>query len=136
MDSLERRRINLTFMIDANRINASGQLQYMNALEKWKKNKVIRIMMAQPAQNEAAYGSRERAKKAYSYIFTLTESRTQKEIELIKRIGSILFPQVASNQNEQNDIEIVFNAWKYGCLLVTNDGGSHRQPGGMIGNRD
>ncbi|HUS87771.1 MAG TPA: hypothetical protein VMW91_00120 [Desulfosporosinus sp.] len=43
----------------------------MNTLEQWKKNKVIQIMMAQPAQDEAARGSRDRARKAYGYIFTL-----------------------------------------------------------------
>ncbi|RJP39751.1 MAG: hypothetical protein C4548_11425 [Desulfobacteraceae bacterium] len=136
MKNQNLRRINYRFQIDANRINASGQLIYMNTLEQLKKNKVIRIMMAQPAQDEAAHGSRDRAKKAYGYIFTLTESRTQKEAELLKRIEGILFPQGAVNQNEKNDIEIVFNAWKYGCILVTSDGGSRRQPGGILGNRD
>lgn len=92
--------------------------------------------MAQPAQEEAAHGNHYRAIKAYGYIFTMTESRTQKEAELLKRIEDILFPQGATTQNEKNDIEIVFNAWKYGCILVTNDGGSRRQPGGILGNRD
>lgn len=136
MKDQDRRRVNARFQIDANRINASGQLQHMNILEQWKKNKVIRIMMAQPAQDEAARGSSDRARKAYSYILTLTESRTQKEAEIIKRIEGILFPQGASKQNEKNDIEIVFNAWKYGCILVTSDGGSRRQPGGILGNRN
>ena len=69
MNNQDRRRINYRFQIDANRINASGQLQYMNTLEQWKKNKVIRIMMAQKAQDEAAHGNRNRARKAYSYCF-------------------------------------------------------------------
>jgi hypothetical protein len=33
-------------------------------------------------------------------------------------------------------VEIVFNARKYGCILVTNDGGSRSQPGGILGNRE
>ena len=34
-----------------------------------------------------------------------------------------------------NDIEIVFNAAKYEGILVTADGGSRRQLGGILGNR-
>ena len=33
-------------------------------------------------------------------------------------------------------MEIVFNASKYERILVTNDGGSARQSGGILGNRD
>jgi len=132
----DRRRIHRTFQIDANRINSTGRLQNMNTLERWHKDKVITIIMAQPAQDEAAYGSSNRARKAYRYILTMTVSRTPKEFELLKRIEGILFPQGASTQNEKNDIEIVFNAWKYCCILVTNEGGSRRQPGGILGNRD
>jgi acetate kinase len=108
----------------------------MNILERWHNDKVIKIMMAQPAQDEAAYGSRNRAKKAYKYICTMTESHTPKEIELLKSIENILFPAGASTKNEKNDIEIVFNARKYGCTLITNDGGSRRQRCGILGKRD
>lgn len=136
MSDYDRRRIHRYFQIDANRINSSGRLEYMNTLERWHKNKVIKIKMAQPAQDEAAHGNHYRARKAYSYIFTMTKSRTQKEAELLECIENILFPRGASTKNEKNDIEIVFNAWKYGCILVTNDGSSRRQPGGILGNRD
>jgi hypothetical protein len=76
----------------------------MNTLERWHKDKVIKIKMAQPAQDEAAHGGRDRARKAYGYIFTMTESRTPKEADLLKRIEGILFPKGASTQNEKNDI--------------------------------
>ncbi|OGR06425.1 MAG: hypothetical protein A3K23_00960 [Desulfobacca sp. RBG_16_58_9] len=136
MSDYDRRLIYMFFQIDANRINSSGRLEYMNKLERWHKDGVIRIKMAEPAQDEAAHGSRDRARKAYEYISTMTESTTPKEIELLKSIERILFREGASTQNERNDIEIVFNAWKYGCILVTNDGGSRCQPGGILGNRD
>jgi len=108
----------------------------MNTLEMWHKNKVIKIRMAQPAHDEAAYGDRKRARKAYGYIFTMTECHTPKELQMLKHIESILFPKGAITDNQKNDIEIAFNAWKYACILVTNDGGSRRQPGGILGNRD
>jgi hypothetical protein len=135
MSDHDRRRIHYTFLIDANRINSSGRLQHMNTLEKWHKDKVIRILMPQIAQDEAAHGSSERARKAYGYIMTLTESSSEDE-RLLNAIANILFPDGTATQNEKNDIEIVFNAWKYAGTLVTNDGGSHRQPGGILGSRD
>jgi hypothetical protein len=136
MNDDDRRRIpGVRFLIDANRINSSGQLQNMNILERWRKDKVITIMLPQAAQEEAAHGSRDRARKAYGYIFTMTKSRPEDKT-LLNTIENILFPQGATTQNEKNDIEIVFNARKYGGQLVTNDGGSRRQPGGILGNRD
>jgi hypothetical protein len=108
----------------------------MNTLERWHNNQIIRIMMAEPAQYEAAHGSGNRAKKAYGYIFTMTKSQTPQEIELLNSIERILFPGGASTQNEKNDVEILFNAYKYKCILITNDGGSRRQPGGILGTRD
>ena len=135
MGNQDLRRINYRFQVDANRINASGQLQYINTIEKWHKDKVIRIMMAQKAQDEAAHGNRNRARKAYSYIVSLTRS-SKENIQLFNEIEKIMFPKGATTQNEKNDVEIVFNARKYGCILVTNDGDSRRQPGGILGNRD
>jgi hypothetical protein len=136
-DDSERRRIrNHRFMIDANRINASGRLQHMNQLEGWWLNRVVSIQMAEPAQQEAARGSRDRARKAYGYIYSKTMARTAEEMDLLREIESILFPGGARTEGERRDVEIVFNARKYLCILVTNDGASRRQPGGILGNRD
>ncbi|KAF0117446.1 MAG: hypothetical protein FD151_2364 [bacterium] len=88
MSDHDRRRIRYTFLIDANRINSRGRLQHMNTLERWCKDKVIRILMPQTAQDEAAHGSRERARKAYGYIMTLTESRPEDE-KLLNAIANI-----------------------------------------------
>src|SRR5674476_365811 len=92
--------------------------------------------MSQPAQDEVAHGNSARARKAYGVIFTETECHTPKEKQLCKGIECVLFPQGALTQSQKNDVKIVFNATKYGCILVTNDGGSRRQPGGILGNRE
>ena len=55
--------------------------------------------------------------------------------ERLQQIERILFPQGAHNDNQRRDVEIVFNAGKYGAILVTNDGDSRSQPGGILGNR-
>jgi len=77
-----------------------------------------------------------RTEKAYSYISTETLASTPDEARMLRKIKDILFPRGVKNINERNDVEILFNAWKYGAILITDDGGSKRQPGGILGNRD
>jgi len=130
------RNVFLDFHIDTNRINAKSCLKYMNILERWYENDVIYIEMAEVAQNEAANrGSSLRSEKAYSYIATETLARTPDEFRMLRQIIEVLFPNGIKSTNEKNDVEIVFNAWKYGRILVTDDGGSKKQPGGILGSR-
>jgi hypothetical protein len=122
------------FHIDTNRINSSGQLDSMNQLEAWAREGVINIDMSAVAQQEAVgRGSGRRAEKAHSYIFSETLANTPDEQEEMRQIEQILFPAGVNNQNQRNDVEIVFNALKYTRILVTNDGDSKSQPGGILG---
>lgn len=132
----DRRSVYRCFHIDANRVNARGRLPFMNQLEKWRADGVIRIEMAEPAQEEAARGRGDRARKAYGHVYTRTMARTSEEKELLRRIEEAVFPGGAATPGERRDVEILFNARKYGCILVTADGASRRQPGGILGNRD
>ncbi|MFX0195308.1 MAG: hypothetical protein ACFFCW_04220 [Candidatus Hodarchaeota archaeon] len=130
------RYLYLDFQIDTNRINSKANLSSMNILERWDQEGVIHIDMAEVAQEEATKGrDSNRSRKAYGYIATETLASTADEALLLKKIESILFPVGAANRNERNDVEIVFNAHKYGSILVTDDGGSRRQKGGILGNR-
>ncbi len=136
MSDYDHRYAYRCFHIDTNRINASGSLEFMNQLERWHEAGVIQIEMAERAQGEAARGGASRAHKAYGYVYTMTMAGTKEEADYLRRIEGVLFPDGVKSQNEQNDVEIVFNAKKYGCILVTDDGGSHKQPGGILGNRE
>src|SRR5262249_53974748 len=108
----------------------------MNQLETWHEAGVILMHMSNVAQSEARAGrDGARSKKAISYIFALTKITTDGERHDLRAIERGLFPRRARNQNEGNDVEIVFNAKKYGAVLVTADGGSRRQPGGILGRR-
>lgn len=128
------RNLFLDFHIDTNRINAKSCLKYMNILEHWHENDVIYMEMSEIAQNEAANrGSPLRSEKAYSYIATETLAGTPDEFRMLRQIIEVLFPNGIKSTNEKNDVEIVFNAWKYGRILVTDDGGSKKQPGGILG---
>lgn len=134
---MPERYVYLDFHIDTNRINAESRLNYMNILERWFEDNVIYLEMSEVAQNEAVKSeSSIRTEKAYTYVASETLASTSDEIRILKQVKKILFPDGIKSINEKNDVEIVFNAWKYNQILITDDGGSKRQPGGILGNRD
>jgi hypothetical protein len=129
------RYVHVEFQVDANRVNARGKLEAMNQLERWYRDGVIAIQMSEVAQAEAARGDRARASKAHSYIFSQTLATTDREQQMLERIASILFPGGIRSVQDTNDVEVVFNAFKYECILVTADGDSKSQPRGILGSR-
>ena len=99
------------FHIDANLINARQRLPAVNQLEKWFSDGVILIDMSGTARTEAKAGNDgQRDRKA-------------------NRHG-------AQTDSQRNDVKIVAGAAKYQAILVTADGASKSQPGGILGNRD
>lgn len=131
------RSVAVTVHLDANRINSRGRLEHVNQLERWHEAGVILLEMARPAQEEAKAGTdSRRRRKALGHIFTLTYADTGREQRRLKQIEEVLFSGKATTQNERNDVEIVFNADKYGAILVTADGASKSQPGGILGHRE
>jgi hypothetical protein len=132
----QERFVYVSLHVDANRVNARTTLPNMNRLEKWRDDEVILMQMSRTAQEEAAAGgSAARSQKARSYIFTLTGNLIDEERRQVDAIERVLFPIGAVTPNERNDVDVVFNATKYGAILVTADGASKRQPGGILGNR-
>ena len=123
-------------MIDTNRANAKGVLEAMNQLQKWAEDGVIDLIVSDTAREEiASGGSPARARRAQRLLYTQALKGTDEEVRIMSQIGAILFPRGARDSNQRNDVDIVFQSWKYKYALVTNDGGSRRQPGGMLGNR-
>ena len=131
----EQRFVHRGFQIDANRINARGGEANMNRLEQWRANGIIEIVMSECAATEAAFGGPLQARKAMTYIQSQTVATTPPEVLMLRNIEAALFPRGADTVGKQHDVEIVFNAQKYGRILVTKDGGSKRQPGGILGRR-
>lgn len=128
------RHVYLDFHIDTNRINSQLKLKYMNVLEQWHERDIIYIAMSEVAQKEAVKnGDGDRAEKAYAYVATETLARTSDELKVLRQIQELLFPHGIKSRNEWNDVEVVFNAHKYFAILITNDGGSGRQPNGILG---
>lgn len=132
---LERRRLYIPVLhIDTNLINARQKLAAVNRLEKWAADDVILINMSGVAHAEAqADGNAARARKANQQIYTATDVERD---GLYQRIASALFPKGVTTQNQENDVGIVHEAAKYAAILITSDGASKSQPGGILGNRD
>jgi hypothetical protein len=135
---MERRMLYTpTFHIDTNLINSRGKLDTMNRIEKWASEEVILVNMSSVSFNEAqADGDLARTRKALSQVFTVTDEPIEPSNAMYKKIEAAFFPKGAKNDNQRNDIKIVFEAAKYGAILVTRDGASKSQPGGILGNRD
>jgi hypothetical protein len=133
---MERRMLYIgPFQIDTNLINARQRIEAVNRLEQWCKDEIIIINMSATAQSEAQAGEDAcRRRKANEQIFTMTPPVDQND-PLFKRVEGVLFPDGASDENQLNDVRIVAEAAKYHAILVTNDGASKTQPGGILGNR-
>ena len=121
--------------IDTNLINARQKLSAVNQLERWYEDEVILINMSSTACLEAqADRNAIRVKKVNKQIFTATTAIKASD-PLFVKVEAALFPDGAMNENQRNDVRIVCEAAKYAAILVTADGASKTQPGGMLGNR-
>lgn len=67
-------------------------------------------------------------------MFTLTDENANEADPMFQKIATALFPRGLSNANQRNDVAVVWDAVKWHAILVTNDGGSKNQPGGILGN--
>lgn len=131
-----RRETGIWFQLDTNRINARQALPFVNQLEVWFSDGVIELTLSEPSMRESEQGNDlRRRRKAYGYYAWATYGDTPDEKQQMLQIEKILFPAGARNANQRSDVEVVFNALKYPAILVTNDGASRAQPGGILGNR-
>ncbi len=134
----ERELKSVSFIIDANCVNSKRRLPAINLLEDWAASGLfLPLLTTEVAQREMAEGDDAlRRQKAYSLMFTMSEISFEDERRELTEIEQILFPGGAVSSNQSNDAEIVFNAGKYSRILVTMDGASKSQPGGILGNRE
>ena len=135
MEMLRRRLYTPIFHIDTNLINARGKLDEMNQIEKWAEDDVILVNMSEVSFSEAQQGNNAaRTKKTLNHIFTLIENQLDESDQTYKNVASILFPDGIKNENQSNDVKIICHASHYQAILISNDGGSKSQPGGILGN--
>jgi hypothetical protein len=134
---MARRQLYIPILhIDTNLINARQKLAPVNQLEKWAENDVILINMSGVAHQEAsADGNDDRTRKANQQIFTI-QTEGEADDPRYAEVEAVLFAEGANDENQRNDVRIICEAAKYQAILVTNDGASKTQPGGILGNRE
>lgn len=124
------------FHIDTNLINARQKLAAVNQIEKWFEDEVILVNISSTALGEAKAGSdNNRVRKANQNIFTCNSPVSDTE-PLYQKVEMVLFPHGAQNENQKNDVRIVCEAARYSATLITADGASKSQPGGILGSKD
>jgi hypothetical protein len=125
------------FHIDTNVINSNLENDDMNKLEQWAKDEIIQIIISGTSYKEAKVTNYiPRIKKADQNIFTLTDVEIDENDSAFHTISIALFPNGIKNDNQKNDVKIVYEAMHYNAILITLDGNSKKQPGGILGNRD
>jgi hypothetical protein len=138
-DTVRRLLYAPVFHLDANLINARQENDAVNHLEKWKTDGVICLAMAGVAHAEAqagkGTGALARQRKAATHLFTISDAGEVQEDETFTKVEKILWGK-AKNDNQANDVAIVCEAIKWHAILVTNDGDSSSQKGGILGYRD
>jgi|SRR5208283_2196239 len=133
---MPRRNIGLRFHLDTNRINARQNLPYMNHLEKWHADDVIILNMSEEAYDEARSGNKNiknRTEKTEEYIFIRAKDVFGGEEKFRDKLRILLFKSTCLDEGQERDVRILFCSKMAGAILITNDGGSTRQPGGILG---
>jgi len=137
---MERRLLYMpVFHLDTNLINARQVNVAVNRLEKWRTDGVICVAMAGVAHAEAqagkGTGALARQRKAATHLYTISDAGEAKKDETFTKIEKILWGE-AKDENQANDVKILCEAIKWHAILVTNDGDSRSQKGGILGYRD
>lgn len=136
MEYEEPRSIHVMLMLDTNAINARQADVHLNQIDRWQADGVVNVIMSATSSAEARAGDNSaRTAKAVGHIYSCIGAGTDDEQFTKQSIASALFRAGARTDAERNDVDIVFHAHKYGAILVTNDGDSKQQPGGILGNR-
>lgn len=124
--------LELCFFLDANCVNARQRVQALNELEQWRERGAITLIYSNTTHAEAAFGNPRREEKVSDFTWTeLNESGENPEVH--RAIEAILYPVGPKNQNEKNDVLAVYQAERLRWPLITLDGASKSQPGGILG---
>lgn len=125
----------LCFFLDANCVNARQQNDALNVLERWRDQEIVTLIYAEITKIEASYGDEVRKDKADEFT-CVQVNETGDNPEVREAISKIVFPKGPKNQNQMNDVDAVYHAERLRWPLVTMDGNSRSQPGGILGHCD
>ncbi|HVZ43201.1 MAG TPA: hypothetical protein VHA82_05275 [Ramlibacter sp.] len=123
----------LAFFLDANCVNARQKNDALNQLESYRDRNMVTLMYADKVHAEARHGSQKRSDKVQEFSFAELDPVFGENLEVKGQIEDILCPGGAKTANERNDIWAVYVAERLQWPLVTMDGASKSQPGGILG---
>lgn len=127
------RFVYVRLQIDTNRVNSRSAIPAMNRIEQRQRDGVVELLTSYVAFREMKHGANPALmRRIEGMIFSFTAADTQAEAEEMRRIETILHPLGARTASERNDVRLCFNASKYRGTLVSNGGGSRRQPRGIL----
>lgn len=126
------------FLLDANACNALQRIEELNKLEHLAHAGKIDLMYTETTWDEAQFGSQIRRDKVREFFFVgLAKDQENSLLQQPwrKEIGRLVFPHGIKNDGQRRDIEALLTV-KMSCgYFVSSDGGSKRQPGGILGYR-
>ncbi|MCX6359788.1 MAG: hypothetical protein NT029_08285 [Armatimonadetes bacterium] len=148
-----REAFDCKFMRDANCVNARGKDANLSRLEQWARDGVITLQWCATSADEACAGAGEAAESRRMKVMDtrkpldggrtlqtvatqlqwITDEPSQGENVILSKVQNVLVHNRALTIQDKTDIDIIFEAWKYKLILITNDGDSNRQPRGILG---
>lgn len=130
---MRRNQPQFKFFLDANCINARQQNPTLNELENFRAEGFVTLVFTEATHREAGIGKQERTDKAAGFSYTKFEPFCDGNEHTKLAIEFILFPAGAKTDNHRNDVLAVYHAERLRWPLVTMDGASKKQPGGILG---
>lgn len=100
-----KRSLYLSFLVDANCVNARQRMVGMNRLERWADEGLIDLLTVETAQTEMVAGNNDaRRAKAYEFIYTMSAITSPEEQTTMQEVEEAIFPEGARTQSEKNDV--------------------------------
>lgn len=133
--TVSTRRLRQPFIVDTNRANTRRQLFAMNKLQQWKSDGVIRLNYTFEIQRELERCRNPKfreASHALGVLFARSCSAIE-EKEQRDKIAGIIFPNGLKDNTDRVDVDTIRVAQLWGAIVITDDGASKRQPGGLLG---
>ena len=128
-------RVGQPFIADTNRVNSRGKLPAMNALKKWAAAGDIKLVYTEEIQAELERWQNPKIRKAsreLSVLFAQSCSEIE-EKDQREKISNILFPEGLRFASDRVDVDTIRIAQLWGAIVITDDGDSKTQPGGILG---
>ena len=130
-----RQRVGQPFIADSNRVNSRGGLPAMTALRKLADAGDIKLLYTEEIQAELERCRNPKirtASRELSALFAKSLDDDEEEDQR-GRITRILFPNGLRSDNDRVDVDTIRVAQLWTANVITNDGASKTQPGGILG---